>query len=56
MVHPLERRYGGLSAYLTACAARGKARVTLTFGIIETTLLGRSLPISARAPRYYRAW
>jgi hypothetical protein len=54
--HPLERRYSGLSAYLTACAARGETRVTLAFGAIEATILGQPLPASARAPRYYRTW
>lgn len=56
MGHPLERRYGGLSAYLTACAARGETRVTLPFAVIETMLLGRPLPATARHPRAYRAW
>jgi hypothetical protein len=49
------RRYGGRAAHLAACAARGETRVTLAFGAIETPL-GRSLPASARAPRYYLAW
>jgi hypothetical protein len=52
----LERRYGGLGAHLAACAARGETRVTLTFGAIEATILGRPLPLSARAPRHYQAW
>lgn len=56
MSHPLERRYGGLSAHLTACAARGETRVTLSFALIETTLFGRPLPASARSPRVYRVW
>jgi hypothetical protein len=56
MVHPLERRYGGLSAYLTACAARGETQVTVSFATLETTLLGRPLPATARHPRGYRQW
>jgi hypothetical protein len=56
MKHPLDQRYGGLSAYLTAQAARGETRVTLPFAVIETTLLGRPLPATARHPRGHRQW
>ena len=51
----LARVYGPLGEYLTARAAVGEHRVTLTFAAIEG-ILGRSLPASARAPRAYRAW
>ncbi len=55
-VRGVERMYGALGAHLAARAAAGERRVTLTFAVIEGTILGGPLPRSARHARHYRHW
>ena len=55
MLRPIARVYAPLADHLAARGAAGEWRVTLRFAQVEG-LLGRLLPVTARAPRGYRLW
>ena len=48
--------YAALGAYLADRAAAGERRVVLPFAAIETAILRRPLPQSARSPQQWRQW
>ena len=51
-----KRGFDALGAYLQAQGAAGHTRVTLAFVAIETTILRRPLPATARVARRHHAW
>ncbi|HEY8602339.1 MAG TPA: hypothetical protein VIL85_28210 [Thermomicrobiales bacterium] len=56
MTQPMARIYGALGDHLAARAAAGEGRTTLPLAAIETQILARPLPRTARHPRLHRQW
>jgi hypothetical protein len=56
MPQSISKVYGPLGDHLAVLAANGEVRITLPLTILETAILNRPLPATARHPRGHRQW